>query len=300
MRATITVYGEQGSGKTNWLGQLKRALLATAPVEAVEVTVFEIHREQGTSLHVSEQFDEFTIPAADAEGSVGVAGDRETWSVAPYNDGYCVRRGTRWVATFAHRSDAELFKMMKCTTSGQWLALGAVLDRKLFTFNGDRPFFFGGPIAENCRGGGGDFAEGAGAIPLAVYWHEAAGNFINWWNDAPLSATFYKAWASRRAEFPQTRADCQMHRIIANSMFGKLSAAEAPAIHDAWPTPMVPRAERDQARRDAVELRKERDEARRERDDLKERLANVVTYLNGHKNLADALRDASVERIRAS
>ncbi|MDR7061980.1 MULTISPECIES: hypothetical protein [unclassified Sphingopyxis] len=389
MRATITVYGEQGSGKTRWLEQLKRTLLATAPAEAVEVTVHESNKSAGAMI--ARQFDEFTIPAADADGTASPAGDRETWSVywSP-NGKYHVYAGATLIARFERQSDAELFKKMKCTTSGQWQALGAVLDRKSFNFNGERPLFTGGPLSENRKGGGGEIAEGAGAIPPGVYWHEAAGNFISWWTDAPLKATFYRAWASRRAEFPQSRHEAGTRTMFANSSFGKLSAAEAPAIHDAvnhgvsarfadqyimakvacglrqvatdittethsttwptyrknhyfayadrvngfaaeleadkptiaeWPTPMVPRAERDALiekyaavsdkyseavdriqellsahqvyRRDAVELRQERDEARRERDSLKERFANVRAFLNGFKDLSDALRDAA-------
>src|SRR5690606_33589864 len=100
---------------------------------------------------------------------------------------------------------------------------------------------------------------------------------------------FYLFWARRKAEFPTSRA-----AALRDCSTAKLSAAEAPAIHDGWPTPMVPRAERDEARRDAVELRQERDEARRERDNLRARLANVITYLNGCKNLEDALRDVAL------
>jgi hypothetical protein len=284
MRATITVYGPQGSGKTRWLSQLKAALMGTAPIEAVEVTVFEGHSTKvGTFAYHSQQFDEFTIPAADAEGSDGVAGDRETWSVywSP-NGKYPVYSGTKLAATFERQFNAELFKKLKCTTSGQWQAIEAVFESKAFYFNGERPLFTGGPVSGNCKGGGGEIAEGAGVIPRGVYWCNVGGNFYDAITHHGQGAQFYRAWVARRREFPQSE-----NLTLPFATDGKLSAAEAPAIHDDPFAEATVQAERDEARRDAVELRKERDEARREVDDLEKRLAGVTAYLHAATNAAN-------------
>lgn len=248
MRATITVYGEQGSGKSDWLGQLKRALMGTAPIEAVEVTAFETHREPGTSRHVSEQFDEFTIPAWDAEGSVGVARDRETWSVKPLTGGWTeVLEGPNGRATFRNISDAMLFTSIKTLTPVARRAVGAILRSEEIRFDGNRIVAANEPC-ENPKGDGGEIAEGAGAIPAGVYWHDTAGNFFDALTDRSKGGVFYLFWARRKAAFPTSRAaalrDCAP--AFRPSSTAKLSAAEAPAIHDGWPTPMVPRAQRDE------------------------------------------------------
>lgn len=166
MKLVLTLTGPALSGKTKWLQQAKNALLATAPAEAIEIAMFE-----GDESCRFQMFDEFLIPAREPEGTPA-DGDQETYRIEKgAGDVWrIVQNGRSGVlADFSREKDARDFLAFKIATNTRRQAAMACLRGEAFRFNGkfriiDRQAIEEDGCGENCKGGGGDFAKGAGVV----------------------------------------------------------------------------------------------------------------------------------------
>lgn len=154
MELAVTVLGKMASGKTRTLRLIKEALQRQgAPVEEIEATFFEVCEKGDATL-----VDKFTVPAL-ADDIPPFPLRRETLSIDFNGAGQpALFMGVRWLGTFHHASLARQVLAILTATPEQREAIGAVLADSNF----GRPT--SPELPKNCRGGGGDFAEGAGVI----------------------------------------------------------------------------------------------------------------------------------------
>lgn len=172
MKLVLTLTGPQASGKTTWLAEAKAALLRTAPAEAIEIAMYE-----GDGASRFEMFDEFLIP--DQPEGTPADGDQETYRIetgAGHIWAVVNSKADELVGLFLDENDARDFLAFKNAANHRQQAAMASLRGEAFQFDGNTHFIdLTAEDAENCRGGGGDFAEGAGAIPVGHFCkHEAA------------------------------------------------------------------------------------------------------------------------------
>jgi hypothetical protein len=161
MKLTVTASGKVASGKTRTFEIIRRALLAAgAPVEPIEV-VFQEVRNKGPK----EEAEKFTVavrPSGRRDGTQ--SGHRETYSIQHNGANKpMLYRGNRWIGTF---DNLELAQAMMRLLSQPTITSAASHAAAMEGWPTPKPeckIMFRG-LPENCQGGGGDFADGAGAI----------------------------------------------------------------------------------------------------------------------------------------
>lgn len=154
MELAVTVSGKVASGKTRTLQRIKEALQRQgAPVEEIKASFYEV-----CNNGPREQVDAFTVPVTHPE-PLPFPIRRETLSIDYNGAGRpALFMGVRWLGTFHHGALARQVMALLAATPEQRAAIDAILADSDFG-RPARP-----EVQQNCRGGGGDFAEGAGVI----------------------------------------------------------------------------------------------------------------------------------------
>lgn len=207
MKLVLTATGPQGSGKTTLLSDLTTFLQRYPMLTETEVRIYE-----GDGRTFSDNASTFTVAASPSgRKEARESGDRETYAMFKGEDGnWYVSRGNVNQAAFVYQDAAKDFMRYESAPAARQAACDAILDGNNIVFDGARHYFTGGTVA---KGGGGDSEKPA----------------IN-----PLTGLPYVA-----SEFYAIERECRdagydpaTIRRIVQARRDKLSAAEAPAIHD--------------------------------------------------------------------
>ena len=221
MKLVLTATGPQGSGKTTLLSDLTTFLQRYPMLTETEVRIYE-----GDGRTFSDNASTFTVAASPSgRKEARESGDRETYAMFKAEDGnWYVSRGNANQAAFLHQDAARDFMRYESAPAARQAACDAILDGNNIVFDGARHYFTGGTVA---KGGGGDFKDWI-TTPFDVKISEGK-PAIDWLSGEADVASQIE---TIERECRDAGYDPAVIRKMAKDRRDKLSAAEAPAIHD--------------------------------------------------------------------
>lgn len=160
MKLAIVASGRVGAGKTATFEIIRRALLlAGAPVEPIEVVFQEV-----TNKGRKREVEKFTVAVAPLASGKSQSSAEQLYSI--HHNGankpmlFC---GNRWIGTFDNLQLAQAMMRHLSPPTNATIKTEAAANAERPRPKPECKIMFRG-MGENCRGGGGDFAEWVGVI----------------------------------------------------------------------------------------------------------------------------------------